>query len=154
MQTDNLAVLTEAFRDIVEQTAFMFAEPVEPQTLPVTDLPFVQATMTFTGPLRGSLTIAMPESACAELAGNVLGMDPQDEFVRQGSADALKELLNVTCGHILTGMAGDRPIFDLSIPQVFDLDAGGVQALLAAPGTLAYLVDSRPALVRLDLREG
>jgi len=154
MQTGNKEVVSEVFCSVIEQIAFMFAEVASLEDMAGMDQGFVEASMSFDGQLRGRLSIAVPKDACALIAGNVLGMEPDDPFVTTGAADSLKELLNVTCGHILTSLAGDRPVFDLSIPQVVDLDEEAVQALLAAPGTVAFRVEDAPVLVRLELREG
>jgi CheY-specific phosphatase CheX len=154
MQTGNNDVVSEVFCSVVEQIAFMFAEVASLEDMAGMDQAFVEASMSFDGQLRGRLSMAVPKDACAQIAGNVLGMEPDDPFVIRGAADSLKELLNVTCGHILTSLAGDRPVFDLSIPQVADLDEAGVQSLLAAPDTVAFRVEEAPVLVRLELREG
>lgn len=154
MQTDNKEVVSEVFCSVIEQIAFMFAEITEPADLPAMDQPFAEASMSFDGPLRGRLIMAVPRQACRQLAANILGMESDDEYVASRADDSLKELLNVTCGHILTSLAGDRPVFDLSIPQVLDLDAGAVQAMQATCGTAGFLVEESPVLVRLEMQEG
>lgn len=154
MQTDNKEVVSEVFCSVIEQIAFMFAEVAEPAELPAMDQPFVEAAMSFDGPLRGRLIMAVPRQACCQIAANILGIESDDEFVASRAADSLKELLNVTCGHILTNLAGERPVFDLSIPQVSDLDESAVQSLLATPGTAGFLVEESPVLVRLEMQEG
>jgi CheY-specific phosphatase CheX len=154
MQTGNKEVVSEVFCNVIEQIAFMFAEVASLEDMAGMDQAFVEASMSFDGQLRGRLRMAVPKDACAQIAGNVLGMEPDDPFVTRGAADSLKELLNVTCGHILTSLAGDRPVFDLSIPQVSDLDEQAVQSLLAEPDTVAFRVEDAPVLVRLEMREG
>jgi CheY-specific phosphatase CheX len=154
MQTDNKDVVSEVFCRVIEQIAFMFAEVADPQVLPSMDQPFVEASMSFDGPLRGRLVMALPRQACSQIAANVLGMEPDDAFVAERAADSLKEILNVTCGHILTSLAGDRPVFDLSIPQVSDLDDAGVTSMLSLPGTAGFLVDDCPVLLQLDVAGG
>jgi CheY-specific phosphatase CheX len=154
MQTGNKEVVSEVFCSVIEQIAFMFAEVASLEDMAGLDQAFVEASMSFDGQLRGRLSMAVPKDACVLIAGNVLGMEQDDPFVTTGAADSLKELLNVTCGHILTSLAGDRPVFDLSIPQVSDLDEEAVQSLLAAPDTVAFLVEDAPVLVRLEMREG
>jgi hypothetical protein len=81
-------------------------------------------------------------------------MEPDDPLVAAGATDSLKELLNVTCGHILTSLAGDRPVFDLSIPQVSALNEQGLQSLAACPETVGFRVEESPVLVRLEMQEG
>lgn len=154
MLTDTDQLVTEVFAHVMEQTAFMFGEPARKEDLLLAGQPFVEASMSFQGPMRGTLQIAVSPDACLQIAANVLGMSADDPFVVQRAADSLKEILNVTCGHVLTALAGDQPVFDLSIPQVRDLDESGVAALLADPGTLAFLADDCPTLLRLAVDEG
>jgi CheY-specific phosphatase CheX len=153
MQTDNKDVVSEVFCGVIEQIAFLFAKVAEPATLPAMNQPFVQAAMSFDGPLRGRLIMAVPRQACSQIAANVLGMEVDDERVASRADDSLREILNVTCGHILTSLAGDRLVFDLSIPQVSDLDDSSLEALLASPGTAGFLVEESPVLVRLEMQE-
>lgn len=154
MPADNNEMVSEVFCNVIEQVAFMFAEVARLQDLRLTDEAFVRASMSFDGQLRGRLDMAVPKESCATLAANVLGLEPDDEAVVAGAADSLKELLNVTCGHILTSLAGDRPVFDLSIPEVSDLDAAALQTLLEAPGTVGFRVEESPVLLRLEVHEG
>jgi hypothetical protein len=154
MQTDNKQTAREVFCGVIEQIAFMFAEVAELDDLPAIELPVVEASMSFDGPLRGWLSIAVPADACLQIAANALGMEPENEFVAARATDSLQELLNVTCGYILTSLAGDRPVFDLSIPRISQLDAAGVQALRDAPATVGFVVEGYPLLLRLQIQEG
>ncbi len=144
----------DVFCEVIEQIAFMFADPAEPRDLAVQGRSFMQASMSFTGQMQGEVAIAVPTDACSEIAANVLGMEADDPFVTERSADALKELLNVTCGHILTGLAGEKPVFDLSIPQVSDLDEAQLSQWLSSPTTLTFAVDDHPVLLRLQMQGG
>ncbi len=154
MQTDSKEIVSEVFCHVLEQVAFLFAEVAPPEGLAGLDQPFVEASMAFDGQLRGRLTMAVPAGACAQIAANMLGSEVEDEAVTAGGLDSLKELLNVTCGHILTSLAGDRPIFDLSIPQVTDVDGEAVRALAGGSGAVGFVVEDSPVLLRLELREG
>ena len=73
--------------------------------------------MTYSGGMTGSISLIVPDDVCPEIAANVLGKDPDDAIVAAQSADALKEVLNVLCGNILTAVAGESPVFDLSVPE-------------------------------------
>lgn len=147
-------VVTEVFTSVMEQTAFMFGEPADKDELPLSGTPLVQASMSFHGPMGGTLLMAVPQAACLEITANVLGMETDDPFVAERATDSLKEILNVTCGHILTELAGDKPVFDLSIPEVSQLDEPAAAELLADPRTLAFQADDSPMLVRLAIDEG
>ncbi len=154
MLTDSRDVASEVFCSVLEQVAFLFAEVAQVQDLAGLDRPFVEASMSFDGQLRGRLTMALPAAACPQIAANMLGLEAQDEAAAAWALNSLKELLNVTCGHILTSLAGDRPVFDLSIPQVSEVDAEAVRALAAEGGAVGFLVEDYPVLLRLELQEG
>lgn len=154
MQASCDQVVTDVFTHVIEQTAFMFGEPAPRDTLAIIGAGFVQAAMSFRGPMQGTLLLAVPRSACLEITGNVLGMEVDDPFVAERATDSLKEILNVTCGHILTELAGEAPVFDLSIPEVKDLDDTAAQLFLDDPHTLAFQADDCPMLVQLIIDEG
>ena len=110
------------------------------------------ATMTFEGPTTGRLTLAVPHDMCPELTANVLGLDPDDDAITESaSQDALKELLNITCGHVLTTLAGEEPIFNLSVPEIAPLPNDGWNKLYREAGTCPLLVDDNPVLIHLQL---
>jgi len=153
MQTERKEVLNQVFCDVFERLAFMFGEPTPKEDLPEDSTEFVQVKMGFNGPTQGSLEFVVPVEMCEEIAANVLGMDPDDELVRERALDSLKEMLNVTCGQLLTSIAGEGPVFDLSIPSVTDLDRAGWAGFLSDPETLTFLVDDSPAALRFAMEE-
>jgi len=144
------STLIAVFTDVLEQLAFMFAEPPENETPHLAAGGIVQATMGFKGPFDGTLDLVVPRAMCEELAANVLGLEPDDEMVTHAPFDALKELLNVTCGNLLTALAGEEPIFDLTIPEVALLGDSAWPALRERPETVYYLVDRYPVLLHLE----
>jgi len=139
------------FADILARLAFMFGEPAAGDELSPPAGGALCAEMAFRGPRRGTLALAAPPALAGELAANVLGLEPDDVTAAAGAADALQELLNVTCGHVLTALAGDEPVFDLDAPATRPLDAAAWRALHDAPGTAGFVVEGRPVLLRLDL---
>ena len=153
METDHSETLAEVFAEVLESLAFMFVddpdedEPFEP------DGGAILAVMKFTGPFNGELAIAAPDEMCPELAANVLGLEPDDEIVQANPYDALKELLNVACGNLLTAIAGDEPVFDLTPPEVAPMDAAAWNAMKEAGGAVPFLVDDQPVLLRLTTSE-
>lgn len=144
-------MLNEVFYNVLENLAFMFGESVENDSLDEMAHDAVEARMRFAGPFSGSLSLVMPRNMCQELAANVLGLDPEDEQADASGEDALKELLNVTCGQVLTSLAGQEPVFDLSVPLVEPLDESRWQTLVADEDTAAFLIDEQPVLLHLAL---
>lgn len=149
MPNEHTEMLRNVFCDILERMAFMFGDLAEEEEMPDTMNNATAASMTFTGPIKGSLTLAVPSEMCPEIAANILGIDPEEERAVEASHDALKELLNVICGNVLTELAGVEPVFDLSVPEIRELDSAAWKALQENSATIALLVDDHPALLGL-----
>jgi len=102
------------------------------------------ASISFAGPFEGTLALSASNELLPAIAANMLGLDfgqvPSQEIQR----DALKELLNVTCGNLLSEVAGEEAIFNV----------GGAELL--ADGALPARVAGRPpiAAARLHLEGG
>lgn len=141
--------LTKVFTDVLEQLAFMFADPPESDD-PALEEDLVMASMTFHNAFSGRIRLVVPRSMGPVLAANVLGLDPDDEMVTRAPYDALKELLNVTCGNVLTAIAGEEPVFDLTVPDVEELPREDWDALRAQDNTVFCLVDGYPVLLHLE----
>lgn len=153
MTENNRALLSRVFGEVLEQMAFMFADAVDAdEPPPPPDSPLL-AHMTFRGAMAGKLSLAVTAEMCPEIAANLLGTEPEEAADPKISRDALKELLNVTCGHVLTALAGDQPVFDLTVPQVEELTEDAWTALASAPETAALLVDDHPVLLSIELAE-
>ena len=148
MLTEQSQLIAQVFCEVMEKLAFMFGEPVDKQETASPEAEYVQTKMTYTGQTSGMLTLTVPASMCPHIAANVLGTDPHDDEAMARSLDALKEVLNVTCGHVLTALAGEMPVFDLSVPQTSSLDASQWTGLLERPDTVALSVDDNPVLLQ------
>jgi hypothetical protein len=152
MKTDDAQGLSNTFCRVIEQLAFMFVEPAEKSKLPTDDKNYLAVRIDFKGARQGALRLAVPAAMCVELAGNMLGTQLEDD--QQAAAkglDALKEVLNVTCGNILTDIAGDQAVFTLGIPESIPLDTAGWAEFLGQPGTQGFLIDEHPALLQFQM---
>ncbi|MCE5229371.1 chemotaxis protein CheX [bacterium] len=152
MKTEHAEALSDTFCRVIEQLAFMFAEPAEPDVVPQPAGPCVAVAMEFSGVFGGSLRLAVPAAICAELAGNMLGMDLDDGEAAARGTDSLKELLNITCGNILTEIAGTEAVFTLTIPAAEPLEPGKWDEFRRREGALAFLIDDNPALLELVVK--
>lgn len=148
MKTEHAEILNETFCKVVEQAAFMFAEPAEAVALPAAAGPCLAVEMEFFGGFSGGLRMAASSRFCVEMAANVLGMEPDDPESEAHGIDMLKELLNVVCGNVLTEIAGAEAIFTLSIPQAAPIDAESWRQMLGR-GPACFAVDEHPVLVEL-----
>lgn len=150
MQDDYTEELARVFTEVLEQLAFMFVDNPDndgPDEAP----PLAAATMRFRGPFAGQLALVVPRDMAPVLAANVLGLDLEDVLIAQAPYDALKELLNVTCGNLLTAIAGDEPVFDLTVPEIEELPAEAWDKLQKRPNTIYRVVEDFPVLLHLAM---
>jgi CheY-specific phosphatase CheX len=92
--------------------------------LPTSDLnseqaaaPFHSAvSINFSGPMRGTLLLAINGDILPALTSNMLGED--DAPAARQQEDALKELANVICGNLLPLIAGPAAVFNVGEPQL------------------------------------
>ena len=148
MSNNDRETLSDVFVGIMEKFAFMFGEHIPGDELPEVCDECYRVEMSFAGPRGGALIMIVPVETASEIAANFLGMDEDDEFVTSRAIDALKEVLNVTCGHILTAVAGDKPVFDLSPPDVATVARSAWENLLADESSMAFNVDESPMLLK------
>ncbi|MDB5104615.1 MAG: hypothetical protein JWP91_2304 [Fibrobacteres bacterium] len=142
------------FREVLERQAFLFADPAEGDLVVGTGSmqgTCLAATMAFRGAAEGGLSLIVPESLAGEIATNFLGLDASEPATPSQSRDCLKELLNVTCGHILTSLQGEEPVFDLSIPEVGEVAASEWGSWSVRPDTLVFQVDDSAVLLTFHL---
>ncbi|RJP19962.1 MAG: hypothetical protein C4527_25950 [Candidatus Omnitrophota bacterium] len=143
-----IATATEVF----EKFAFMFVDDAE-KDIKESDVSMsVQSTMKFTGEKEGAIMIAVPDDLHLELAANVLGMDMGDEMVVEQADDAVKELLNVFSGHMMTTVFGEEALFNFCTPEITRLNAMQWQTLKNRPDIVEISVDDHPVLLQFTFK--
>jgi CheY-specific phosphatase CheX len=153
MEANSSELLTTVFPAVAESMTFMFADPIAPTDIPSDAAEYVQASMGFVGPVRGSLVLAVPSDKCSLIASNILGLDANDKAVTERAHDAIKELLNVTCGQVLTAMAGETPVFDLTVPSIRILSTEEWQSFLVSQGSVTFMMDDSPVALQLTVED-
>ncbi|MBM3290171.1 MAG: chemotaxis protein CheX [Candidatus Hydrogenedentes bacterium] len=152
MDSNAKGVLDDVFPRMLEELTFLFADPDDgssPQGMPHDA---VDVAIAFSGERNGTLDMGVSRSLGIEMASNLLGLDPDDDNAEHLGDDALRELMNVTCGHVLTSLAGDKPVFNLSIPTITALDGAGWDALARDADTARFAIDGRPVHLRLRVQ--
>jgi chemotaxis protein CheY-P-specific phosphatase CheC len=123
MPDEHLDQLSTAFTDVVERIGFMMVEPNDEAPAEAGDAMCV-GRIAFTGAtMSGRLALLIPAELCVELSANMRGVDA-DAISSTEADDALKELMNVTCGRFLKNMFGGEVEFDLSSPTAEPANAG------------------------------
>lgn len=142
------SLVAEVLVDVLGTYAYLFGEPVCLAELPV-PAATVSVTMRFSGSFSGSLTMVMPERLAASVAANALGA--ADEDVTRGmGGDAAAELLNIVCGRLLTVLAGELPVFDMSTPEIGVGDATDWLRISSCSSTVGFLVEGEPMAIGLN----
>jgi CheY-specific phosphatase CheX len=147
MDEATAGTISGVFREILEKQVFMFADPARREDAAFAGGGYVAATMGFRGEVDGRVALAVPVSLVGEIAANFLGLDAADPIVVAGSRDACKELLNITCGNMLTALRGEAPVFDLTIPETAEVDAETVADWAARPESLLFEMEGEPVLL-------
>ncbi|MCD6288717.1 MAG: chemotaxis protein CheX [Candidatus Hydrogenedentes bacterium] len=150
MNTVSEEKLNAAVFDVFEKLVFMFGDVADKEEISQTlTEDYIHVSMNFTGQsARGMFALAVPAETSMEIAANVLGVEQDDQLAAAQATDALKEVLNVICGNLLTSVAGEKAVFNLTVPVVSSLDAEGWSSLLDKLDTHAFLVDDSPVLVQ------
>jgi CheY-specific phosphatase CheX len=76
----------------------------------------VAASVEFRGPMTGRLVLRASSVILPDVANNMLGADDSRPAALQ--RDALGELANVICGHVLPLIGGADAVFNLAAPIV------------------------------------
>ena len=148
--TDQMREAVEAtFVEVVEKLTFMFGEHASVADVAVGTEPWAEARMSFTGDVTGSLAVIVPQELQPEIASNILGLDSDLMSRPEVLDDALREMLNVVCGHVIRAIAGPSCSFDLVTPENLVLSDEDLKVLMDDPDTSAYLLDDEPILMNL-----
>jgi hypothetical protein len=103
---------------ILEEAAFLFSDDLAPADRPDASWDPIGASLSFEGEEESGHILVWADRAMAKsLASNMLGLDEDDPASASHLTDALKELLNMVLGNVLTEVWGTAPVFHLGIPQ-------------------------------------
>ncbi len=151
MQTSNLDKLGSTFLEVVEQLTFMFGEQVHKNELDTEGTLFMKAAMDFSGDLTGRLTLAVPQEVTVEIAANILGLEPEEVQPEDMRRDALAEMLNVVCGHVIMSLVGGNANFKLNSPETGPVSPDEFAAMQDDDDFLGFDLDDNPVFLGLKL---
>ncbi|HET6412258.1 MAG TPA: hypothetical protein VFG53_09375 [Anaeromyxobacter sp.] len=140
--------LTELLGSVLEDSAFLLAEPVEER--PRFEGSVLLARIAFESMRGGTLRLLTTPEAATEIAANMLGIEPGEEARSSGRA-AVSELLNVLGGSFLIRYFGAAVPSQLGLPTSEVLsDWPGAPLSCAAA---VRLESGAPLVLELDLEE-
>jgi hypothetical protein len=143
----------EVIGRILSESVFIFSDPLDESGRPVLDTWECRGVaLDFTGYLNGSMALWSGEEFLKSSTANMLGVDEESEPAREKAMDALKEILNIIVGNLLTTLYGQEPVFDLGIPRV--LERGQLVQDYHDGNALWLAVDGNPILFILSVGSG
>ncbi len=151
MQSSIQDQLCSTFTEVVEQLTFMFGEVVAKDEIDSPGTLFTLASMSFTGDLAGVLEVAVPTEITAEIAANILGLEPEDIESETMMNDALAEMLNVVCGHVIMALAGHDVNFKLETPVTTYIDDQKYTEMMTSDDFVGLMLDDNPIFLGLKL---
>jgi len=123
--------LEQALSDALETMAFITPLPPEDESAPAG--PMLLTRIEYRGAANGALELACPQAFGAILVANLLGDASAGPDADRQAADALRELINVTCGTILRGSeATALGVVEMSVPTQAPFDAADWDTFVAA----------------------
>jgi len=146
--------LNEVVCNVLEQTAFMFPEPADLKDgISFDEYDFNLAKVSFGGDRTGDVYLIVPTEFCSELAANMLGEDIEESDSGGKQNDALKEILNIIAGQLLTSLFGEKKIFSLSTPEVSELSKEEFFSLIEKNDYACSISDDYPVITFCTLEE-
>jgi chemotaxis protein CheY-P-specific phosphatase CheC len=106
----------------------------------------------YSGKHVGELGLIMEHPLASQIAARILGLGNTDNVYDDMIEDAVRELINVVCGHFVTLMYGYTPALKVSIPKVFLLGSPACNVLMANPDVCTIMVDDFPLLGLVRVR--
>jgi len=102
--------------DLLERTAMVFADEGSDDADYAVPTRF--ARIEYSGPTRGTLTLAATDGFLAEVASSLLGVEPEDVDLKRDGDDALQEIANTLGGSVVLALTGEHCEYSLGLPQV------------------------------------
>lgn len=149
MRKNTRRIMSEAVIEILERFTFMVSGVVT--TKHAAEFPasrnFAVASMNIAAPARLSVRMGAPIELCRQFAANLLAMDAA-KVSDDAAEDALKELLNESCGLFASSFYGDSIGVELTPPRVTGMSAREWDKFRADRQTQTLDVEGRPLAVR------
>ena len=142
-------LLTDILGQVLQESAFIFAEPDDEP--PRWEGELLTARIAFQSTRGGTLRIITTPGGAAEIAANMLGIDPGEE-AEQNARPAFSELLNVLGDAFLTRYFGTAVPSQLGLPTT-ELTQGAPPQGHRTCSATVRLESGAPVVMELDLEE-
>ena len=143
----------EVIGRILSESAFIFTDPLDEAETPDRVAWDAQGVaLEFSGHCRGRVSLWAGSEFLRYAAANMLGVDEESAEAEQKGMDALKEILNIVVGNLLTAVYGADPVFDLGIPRM--LGGEKLQTDAAEENTIWLQAEGNPVMFVMELENG
>ena len=142
--------IVESLGEALETMAFISPVPIDPPEVAPGE-PLL-CRIDFAGPLRGTIEVMVGRQFAVLLCANMLGGSPEHPQARASAEDAVKELLNVTCGGFLARLhqPGTRT-FTVSLPSLSTADSAPAwRSFVESPAAATFDVDGDVLAIRVS----
>lgn len=144
--------LTEALGHVLVSMVSMSPCIMKGQDMPEMKSDALNVRIEYSGEHRGELGLILEKPLASRFAARILGLDDPHEVYDDMIEDALKELLNVVCGHFVTLMYGYAPVMKISLPRVFTIGSAACNMLRTNPNVCTFMVDEAPLIGQIRIR--
>jgi chemotaxis protein CheY-P-specific phosphatase CheC len=106
---------------VFEQAAFMFADEVEI----IENQLDIGVSLSYSGENSGTIELWTVGELALTIANNLLGETGElsgDKLIAR-QTDAVKEMLNMIAGNLITDLYGTEPIYNLAIPEKIEIQS-------------------------------
>ena len=146
MQKINKSQLEQLAIDVLERTAMVLADPIEPDKAEALTPPTRFACLSYSGNAVGTLYLAASDGFVAELASSMLGVEADEISLDVEGKDALSEMANIVTGSLILSLGGDNESISLGLPQCLDTahelaeDAAVVEGIVETCGEILRII--------------
>jgi CheY-specific phosphatase CheX len=127
---------------VFEQAAFMFADEVDT----IENKLDIGVSLSFNGENSGTVELWTVGELALTIANNLLGESGElsEDLLIARQTDAVKEMLNMIAGNLITDLYGTEPVYNLAIPEKIEIPG----ALSQIPENAAKLsVEGLPVVI-------
>lgn len=144
--------LTEALSHVLLSMVSLSPRITDAADMPEVKGDALNVRIEYSGEHAGELGLIIEKPLAVLMAARILGMDNTKDVYDDMIEDALRELLNVVCGHFVTLMYGYTPVLKISLPKVFAIGSAVCNVLRTNPNVCTFMVDDSPLLGQVKVK--
>lgn len=144
--------LTEALGHVLVSMVSMSPLQTEVMHMPDMKTDALNVRVEYSGKHNGELGLIMEQPLALLIAARILGAESTADVSEEMIEDAIRELINVVCGHFVTLMYGYTPVLKLSIPRVTRVGYAVCNLLMTKTDVCTFLVEESPLIGQVKLK--